>query len=238
MPLDGAVLTMMQISQLLTASWRRAICTRTVDEREGAAAIMQLAVSLLAPLFAALKPHDLVTKKSGVFTLYLYTALAHVRDTVGRSLPTLAHICHDIMEGILAELNRFFKTRTNNVSRGESLVNKEAISPLRFSEPRGRTAAELLIMTKRVGVCSCVFQLDGRMREDVDSVASFAAADQALGVRVTFPPVRAPSKGASVTLFDVPDNLQDVPKAFNSDLSAQSVETVLQHALLDAQRHI
>lgn len=109
---------------------------------------------------------------------------------------------------------------------------------MRFSEPRGRTAAELLIMTERVGVCPCVFQLDGRMREDIDSVAAFAAAGQALGVRVTFPPVRTPSKGASAMLFDVPDNLQDVPKAFNSDLRAPSMETVLHHALLDAQRQI
>lgn len=82
-PLDGAVLTMLQLSHLLTSCRQRAISTEAREEREQAAATRQIAAALFAPLFTALTPFDPVTRKTGIFSLYRHAALAHMRDSVG-----------------------------------------------------------------------------------------------------------------------------------------------------------
>lgn len=49
----------------------------------------------IAWLNATLKPFDPQTKNSGVLNLYLHTALAHVRSTVGEAFPTVKLISDD-----------------------------------------------------------------------------------------------------------------------------------------------
>lgn len=150
-PLDGAVLVMQQFSQVIMASWRRAVGTGTPEERASASAKLQLSAGLLAPLYAPLKPLDAETETAAVLKVYLHTAMAHVRSTVGKFFPTAAYICVDHIEVKLAETKNFFNNKTNNVSRAESIVNKEALDLVRMNNqsvnhpqrPAGSRAVDL-----------------------------------------------------------------------------------------------
>jgi len=144
---SSVVVVMLQLTQVLTASWRRAIGVHPVDGRERAASVLQLSFSLLAPIYAALKPLDPETKKSGVLNLYVYASLSHVRQSVGQALSTLAMVCHDNIEGAIAEMNRNVHRRTNNVSRGQLVANRQALDPLEFLGVDGRSVAEQMLFT-------------------------------------------------------------------------------------------
>ena len=181
---DSGVVMMLQLSQLLTASWRRAISSQAAVERERAAATLQLSASLLAPLYAALKPFDPETKKAGVFNLYLHTALSHVRQSVGEAFPTLAMICDDNIEGKIAEMNRYFNRRTNNVSSGQSVTNKQALDPLEFNEHNGRSAAEQMLFTTEIVVCPCICRVGASLMDDIKAVVRYASRDRSLSVNV------------------------------------------------------
>ena len=61
---DHGAIVMLQLSQLLTALWRRAISTKPVAERESVASTLQLVAALMAPIYSALKPLDPVTQES------------------------------------------------------------------------------------------------------------------------------------------------------------------------------
>jgi len=183
-PYSGFV-AMMKLSQLLTASWRRAIGSRSAVERDRAAAALQLAAALLSPLYAALKPHDPVTKRAGVFNLYLHTTLPHVRQSVGKAAsPVLRFITDDHIEGMIAELNRWFNRRTNNVSRGQYLVNKEALLPPRFYDKKERLCAERMLFTPELLLCTCVTKAGSSLLTDCQAAGRFAAREPELSVSV------------------------------------------------------
>jgi len=182
--LDGGAVVMLQLSQLLTAAWRRAVSTKPAIERESAAVALQLTAAFLAPLYSQLKPLDPVTKSAGVCNLYLHTALAHVRDTVGKAFPTLKRVCDDNIEGQIAGLNRYFNGRTNNVSRGQSLVNKMARMAMLFTEPNGSVTVELLMLTKELVLCPCVVRLGPSVSADLKAVVRFACREPEVAVSV------------------------------------------------------
>eukprot|EP00170_Pyropia_yezoensis_P001018 contig_4733_g1022 len=208
-PLDSGVVCMLQLSQLLTACWRRAVSTATPEERECAAVSLKMTASVLATLYTCLKPHDPETKSAGVFNLYLHAALAHVRTTVGKAFPTAKHVCDDNIEGKISELNAFFSTRTNNVSRGEAMVNKEAVQPTEFNATQSRTAVEMMIYTKEIAVCACVFALGAAVRDDVVAAVAFAEGDDVLEVKSNL----AAPRGTPTAVFSLPDAIQDLPKS-------------------------
>jgi len=182
--IDGGAIVMLQLSQLLTASWRRAIGTKPATERECAAAALQLTAAVLAPIYSALKPLDPITKKAGVFNLYLHTALAHVRTTVGEAYPTLNHVCDDNIEGTIAMLNKYYSKRTNNVSRGQSLINMQAMAPLEFNEPKGRSAAELLILTEELVLCPCLVRLGPSVLDEYKAIVRFTCREPTLTISI------------------------------------------------------
>ena len=183
---DGGATVMLPLSQALTAAWRRAIGTRTEDERESAAVALQLLAGVLSPIYATLKPLDPITKKAGVFNLYLHTALAHVRSTVGGAFASLKRICDDNIEGVIAALNRYFNMRTNNVSRCQSLINKEAMAEMGFHEPDGRQPAEQLLLTEEIVVCPCVARLGPSVKDGLTAVVCFACREAAVSVAADF----------------------------------------------------
>jgi len=141
---------------------------------------VQLLTGILSPIYAALKPFDPITKKAGVFTLYLHTALAHVRSTIGKSFPTLKRICDDNIEGTIAALNRYFNSRTNNVCRTQSLINKEAMALMGFHEPDGRQPAEQLLFTEELVLCPCVARLGSLASDGLKAVVRFAFREAAV----------------------------------------------------------
>lgn len=235
-PLDSGVVCMLQLSQLLTACWRRAVSTATPEERECAAVSLKMTASVLATLYTCLKPHDPETKSAGVFNLYLHAALAHVRTTVGKAFPTAKHVCDDNIEGKISELNAFFSTRTNNVSRGEAMVNKEAVQPTEFNATQSRTAVEMMIYTKEIAVCACVFALGAAVRDDVVAAVAFAEGDDVLEVKSNL----AAPRGTPTAVFSLPDAIQDLPKSPRAaeEAYAPSSKLVLRESLRASQRSL
>lgn len=237
--LDAGVLVMFQLSQLVTASWRRAIGTSPPHVREGAAATLQLAAAMLAVLYTALKPCDPGTKMSGVYNLYLHTAMAHVRSTVGDAYPTANHISDDNIEGRLADMNQYVRSRTNNVSRGESVVNKQALESVTLmqSPPKGRGVAEEKIFTQQIVCCPCVYDLSETAREDASAVAAFAVRDPNLAVegRVN---ERSDTSPSLPVLFTVPAAVVDTPWQSANTAYERSAEELLQVSLHAAQHRL
>lgn len=237
MPLDNFVLVLLRLCQLLSASWRRAVGGATSDERERAAATMQLTAALLAPLYMALKPFDPVTKSSGVFNLYLHTALAHARPTLGAVYPAVNNISDDNIEGKIAEPNTVFNTRTNNVSGGQSLVNKEAVTSTTFEERRGRKPTYQMMFTEMVAVCPCVFSLEPSAKESFNDAVHLAAQKPTLSVlRCLYP--QGPHRGNPAMTFYLPDAIRDDARPLRNDDNAPSMELLWQANLSQEQRHI
>jgi len=166
---SSGVVVMLQLIQVLTVSWRRAIGVHPANGRERAAAVLQLSFSLLAPMYAALKLLDPETKKAGVLDLYVYASLSHVRQSVGQAFPTLAMVCHD-NEGTIAEMNRNVLRRTNNVSRGQVVVNKQALYPLEFLGVDGRSFAEQVLFTRETVVCPRLCRVGSSVIDEVNAV--------------------------------------------------------------------
>ncbi|OSX72878.1 hypothetical protein BU14_0397s0002, partial [Porphyra umbilicalis] len=187
---DHGAIVMLQLSQLLTALWRRAISTKPVAERESVASTLQLVAARWTPL----------PKKAGVWNLYLHTAMAHVRETIGEAVPTLNFICDDNIENTIAELNRFFNRRANNFSRGESIINKGALSPTQFKEPKGRDAANHMLFTQEVVMCPCVSKVRPTAIDDFKAVVRYACRDSSLTVTANPPAMADPSVAANASV--------------------------------------
>lgn len=234
-PADSGVVCMVHLSQLLTACWRHAVSTATPEERQCAAASLKLTASLLATLYACLKPHDPETKSAGVLSLYLHSALAHVRDTVGKAFPTTKNVCDDNIEGKISDLNKYSTTRTKNVSRGESLVNKEAVQPTLFNASMARSAVEMMIYTEQITVRTCALGLGPDVRPDLAAAVAFADGDPVLGVESD---LAAAAGGAPAAVFSLPGILVDKPKPVRPDESvyAPSSELVLRESLRTSQQ--
>jgi len=153
-------------------------------ERERAAAVLQLTAALLFPLYASLKRHDPVTKSEGKFNLYLHTAMVHVRGTIGKAYSNLRYISDDHIEGMIAELNRYFNRRTNNVSCGQSLVNKESHFPPRFHCQKEMRSTEKMLFTNEIVLCPCVVNVSRSAVDDFKAVVRFAVQEVVLSVAV------------------------------------------------------
>ncbi|OSX75705.1 hypothetical protein BU14_0224s0003 [Porphyra umbilicalis] len=182
---DTGVVAMMKLRQLLTESWRRAIGARISVERDRSATALRLAAALLSPLYAALKPHDPVTKKAGVFNLFLHTTLAHVRPSIGKlTFTVLRFISDDHIEDKIAELNLYFNRRTYNVSRGQSLISKVALIPARFDCTKEALTAERMLFTREMLLCRCVVHVAPFATDDYQAAVKFAVRDAGLSVGV------------------------------------------------------
>lgn len=175
-PMEAAVMGILRLSQLLTEWWRRAVSRATPNEREDAAATLQY-TTVFAPLYASMKPFDPETKEAGVFNFYLHTATSDVRAIQGKAFRTARHICDDNIEGKIAELKTHFNTRSNNVSRGETLITQEATQPMQSTTPQERTAVEMMIYTEKFAVCKCIPNLGCTVRDDLNHCVKMAETD-------------------------------------------------------------
>jgi len=147
-PIDRAITILMSLAQLLSASWRKAVGRGSVAEREASAAILQLTGKLLAPLFSVFKKLDPETKEKGVFNLYVHAAAEHARENTGRNALPVPLVSDDDIEGIIRQLNTYFKTRTSNISRVEALANIHAIFLYQTGPTRYRFSAGAGIYTR------------------------------------------------------------------------------------------
>lgn len=147
-------------------------------------------------------------------------------------------ISDDHIERMLAELNRSFNAGTSNEARGESLVNKQALDsfkPIRHGDASTRAAAEQLIFSRKVTVCSCVYQLGGSLRQDVDAAVAYAVKDSNLSVELAPIVDNAPTSTVSLGL---PGTIVDILKVFTTPQESPSKELLLHTCLERAQRHL
>jgi len=93
-------------------------------------------------------------------------------------------ICDDNIEGKIAELNRYFNTQTNNVSRCQSVTTKQAVYPLEFIEPNGLSAAEQMLFTTEIVVCLCICRVGASLMDEINAVVRYASRDRSMSVKV------------------------------------------------------
>lgn len=103
-PLDGAVMLLLHLSQVLAASWRRAIGTSPEHVQECAVGTLQLGSALLGFLYISLKPCDPGTRASGVYNLYVHTAMPTSGQLWGKRSRRLALCATIILKAALRTL--------------------------------------------------------------------------------------------------------------------------------------
>jgi len=221
-PIDRAILMLMSLAQLLSASWRKAVGRGSVAEREASAAILHLTGTLLAPLFAVFKRLDPETKSKGVFNLYVHAAAAHAREHSGRNAPPVPLVSDDDIEGIIRLLNTYFKTRTSNISRVEALVDMHTIFPYVTEPIRSRFSAEAGIYTASIRLCACASKLGPTLKADFEHAEALAASDDSLSVEHSLG-----SNGADVTTFTLPAVVRETEQKVLEDVYRAEDETVV-----------
>lgn len=240
-PIDSALLQMFALAQVLCASWRVSVGRGTQAERERAAAVLELAAKLLAPLFATLKPLDPETKSRGAQNLYLHTAAAHSRARVGRNAPAVPLVSDDDIEGVIRHLNSYFKSRTSNVSRVEALTDMHSVSSYVSAPQRLRFVAESCLYTSTIRVCSCYASLAPPLAGDLATAVALAEADDALSVSRT-----TRDDGGYLLTFRLPTAGRETHQSILSkaaatdagDIESLGMERRIALALLQTQRTV
>lgn len=175
--LDPAFFAMLQLVQLTNAAWRAALTDPTDVDRSGAAAVAQLAASVLGPLYLQLKPMDPVTKDAHVSSLYMHTPLAHLRQQVAANRTGVAQVSDDNMEGHLRGVGRFLYNHANNSSQAALLSDLAAVCDASVNFATVRSHPSALIFTKELHICPCWTSLDDGGVADFDAIRELAEKD-------------------------------------------------------------
>lgn len=130
------------------------------------------------------------------------------------------------------------------MSRGELLVNKEAIDPMQFNKTRVRLAVEAMICTKKLSVRDCVYRLGPSVRADVMAATRLVGVQFPLTVSMTHKDNGAPQDDATQDAATInlllPDSIVDKPKTVAEAHSQYtlSVGMELHRALSACQTHV
>jgi len=180
--LDPVFVLLLQLVQLLNASWRSALTDATAPERNGAAAIMELTAFLIGPLYEEIKPLDPETKNSKVLNLYLHAPIAHVRAQVGAAREDVAYVSDDNIEGHIRGIGRYLYNHANNASQAELFCNMAAMrkANLGFSTPRSHPSS--MVYTKHILVCTCWKTLGRDGLADFNAIRQLATDDSDLSL--------------------------------------------------------
>lgn len=170
--LDPVFYSMLQLVQLLNASWRASLTDPTDVDRSGAAAVTRLAVSVLGPLYMNVKPLDPGTKNAKVTTLYLHAALAHVHEQVGPNRPRAAYVSDDNMEGHVRAVGRHVHNNANNASQAAVFSDFAALRGAALGFTTSRSHPSSLVYTKHLHVCRCWTSLSAGGDEDFAAIRS------------------------------------------------------------------
>ena len=175
--LDPALYILLQLFQLVNAAWRSALTDESAEQRRGAAVIMQLAASILGPLFEMVKPLDPEMKGAKVITLYMHAPVAHVRHQVGDDRADVAYIADDNMEGHIRGVGRFLHNHGGNSPQAAIYADLAAMqnAALNFRTPRSHPSA--LIFTTAIRLCKCWRWLGDTGAADFAAIRSLARED-------------------------------------------------------------
>lgn len=180
--LDVVFVMLLQLVQLLNASWRASLADEQAAHRDGAASITRLAASVLGPLLEEVKFLDPETKNAKVYTLYMHAPVAHLRHHVASKLQAVAFVSDDLMEGHLRGVGRFMYNHGNNASQAALLSDLAGLidTTVKFSTPRSHPSS--LVFTKHLRVCECWKSLGARGHADFQALQDIAAQDDHLSV--------------------------------------------------------
>jgi len=175
--LDPVFYLLLQLTQVVNASWRTALTDTEADVRRGAAAIMQLAASILGPLFEEVKPLDPETKDSKVVTLYMHAPIAHVRDQVADSRADVAYVSDDNIEGHIRGIGRYLYNHGGNASQAAMFADLAGLQDATLNFRTARSHPSSLIFTRVIRVCKCWRALGSTGPEDYNAVRDLAKDD-------------------------------------------------------------
>lgn len=178
--LDPAFYAMLQLVQLINAAWRAALTDPTDVDRSGAAAIAQVAATVLAPLYLQLKPMDPVTKDAHVSSLYLHTPMVHLRQQIAASRAGVALVSDDNMEGHLRGVGRYLHNHANNASQAALLSDLAAVSDASLGFVTVRSHPFSLVFTKELHVCPCWTSLADGGVADFNAIRELVEKDPEL----------------------------------------------------------
>lgn len=180
--LDSVFVQLLQLTQLLNASWRASLTDRDAGDRDGAASITRLIASIIGPLFQEIKPLDPKTKESKILTLYMHAPIAHLPHQVGAFRAAVAYISDEAIEGHLRGVGRYVYNHGNNASQAALLSDLAGLcdATIKFSTPRSHPSS--LVFTKYVRVCKCWQTLGPRGPADFDALKTIGESEPHLTV--------------------------------------------------------
>lgn len=180
--LDSALFGMLQVVQLLNAAWRGSLSDPEAADRSGAAAIARLAAMVLGPLYLNLKPLDPVKKDAKVTTLYMHSAIAHLRHRVAVERTGPGFVTDDNMEGHLRGLGRYVYNNANNASQAALFADLVAVRDASMGFVTARSHPSSLIYTKEMRICKCWTSLSDGGDEDFSAISKVVQGDPELSL--------------------------------------------------------
>lgn len=180
--LDVAFVIMLQLCQLLNASWRASLADEKAAVRNGATDITRLCASILGPLYQEIKPLDPETKDAKVLSLYLHAPIAHLHHQVGLNRDAVAFVSDDLIEGHVRGIGRYTQNHGNNTSQAALMSDLAGLceGTVKFSTPRSHPSS--LIFTKHIHVCSCWKTLGVLGSDDFAALATIGEESSELSV--------------------------------------------------------
>lgn len=180
--LDVAFRIMLQLCQLVNASWRTSLADEDAAVRNGATVITRLSASILGPLYQEIKPLDPETKDAKVLSLYLHAPIAHLHHQVGPNRDAVAFVSDDLIEGHVRGIGRYTHNHGNNAPQAALMSDLAGLcdGTVKLSTPRSHPSS--LIFTNYIHVCACWKTLGVLGSEDFAALATIVEESAELSV--------------------------------------------------------
>ncbi|KAK1864509.1 hypothetical protein I4F81_007055 [Pyropia yezoensis] len=180
--LDVAFRIMLQLCQLVNASWRTSLADEDAAVRNGATVITRLSASILGPLYQEIKPLDPETKDAKVLSLYLHAPIAHLHHQVGPNRGAVAFVSNDLLEGHVRGIGRYTHNHGNNAFQAALMSDLAGLchGTVKFCTPRSHPSS--LIFTKYIHVCVCWKTLGVLGSDDFAALSTIGGESSELSV--------------------------------------------------------
>lgn len=175
--LDCTFTLLLQLTQLLNASWRGSLTDEATVNRDGAGSIARLASSIMGPLYQEVKPRDPRKIDANVLPLYMHAPTAHLQDQVGNQPSEVAYISHEAIEGHLRGVGRYTHNHANNAPQAAVLSYLAGLcdATVKFSTPRSHPSS--LVYTNSIRVCECWRTLGAHGSTEFEALKTIGKAD-------------------------------------------------------------
>lgn len=175
--LDCTFTLLLQLTQLLNASWRGSLTDEVAVNRDKAESIARLASSIMGPLYQEVKPLDPRKKDANVLTLYMHAPIAHQQNQVGDQRSEVAYISDEAIEGHLRGVRRYTHNHANNAPQAAvlSYLAGHCDATIKFSTPRSHPSS--LVYTKYIRGCECWRTLGAHGSMEFEALKIIGEAD-------------------------------------------------------------